>query len=773
MHFELKTLEFNRITKILETFCNTETTKMLAHHLLPSSQIDECLFSLNQTDEMYQLISRFQSMPFIEDFDIFELLNKIEKVTHLSIKEILTIKLFIKMIQNIIVYFKQASKEKKQFESLNDDFEKLLFLDKLYDDISRVIDYDGFVYDDASTLLKEIREKLKHRELEKTKLSQTLIHKYQSFLSESKFVMRNNRLTLAVKDSYKNKISGIVHDVSQTNQTIYIEPKEMLDKMHEIDMLKHQEHNEIIVILTSLTMKIKLEHASLFNNLEIAIKLDLIHAKALLAKKMNAYKPSLNQDGHIALIKARHPLIDERVVVPIDVFFDETHHSMFITGPNTGGKTVALKTIGLLHLMAQSGLLIPASQNSNLNVFNQIFADIGDEQSIDQSLSTFSSHMTKIIKMTQTVTDNSLILLDELGGGTDPDQGISLARAIIEFFFKFKVNVILTTHYAELKTYAYEKEGVMVASVAFEESTLAPLYHLQIGVSGSSHALKIAKRLGLNDDIIEKATSFYDSKQTDLSKLMEQLNRERILSLEQQAKLEETQKILNQNVTDYEAKILNLDQSKEKVIKDLSSKFKQQYEEKIKEISDILEDLKAKKAIDIPQYAQIKQKIGLKTAEQYEQTHDVLKVNDQVYIKPYEQYGYISNIKNDQVFVKFGQFEMAFETSDLRKEAPLKEQKRKVIHKKFDESIIPKASLSSFEIDLRGVRYEEVHYLLDEQIDQAVLARLTQITIIHGYGTGALKDAVNKFLKKHAHVKSYRPGTHEEGYHGVTVVTLK
>ena len=299
------------------------------------------------------------------------------------------------MIQNIIVYFKQASKEKKQFESLNDDFEKLLFLDKLYDDISRVIDYDGFVYDDASTLLKEIREKLKHRELEKTKLSQTLIHKYQSFLSESKFVMRNNRLTLAVKDSYKNKISGIVHDVSQTNQTIYIEPKEMLDKMHEIDMLKHQEHNEIIVILTSLTMKIKLEHASLFNNLEIAIKLDLIHAKALLAKKMNAYKPSLNQDGHIALIKARHPLIDERVVVPIDVFFDETHHSMFITGPNTGGKTVALKTIGLLHLMAQSGLLIPASQNSNLNVFNQIFADIGDEQSIDQSLSTFSSHMTK------------------------------------------------------------------------------------------------------------------------------------------------------------------------------------------------------------------------------------------------------------------------------------------------------------------------------------------------------------------------------------------
>ncbi|MFP4178229.1 MAG: endonuclease MutS2, partial [Acholeplasmataceae bacterium] len=459
-------------------------------------------------------------------------------------------------------------------------------------------------------------------------------------------------------------------------------------------------------------------------------------------------------------------------VVPIDVEIDEYKRTLLITGPNTGGKTVALKTVGLMVLMAQSGLLVPLDEASELSVFEHVFADIGDEQSIAQSLSTFSSHLTKIVYMLEHVTDRSLVLLDEIGSGTDPNEGFSLAIAILDAFRKKNIRMMVTTHYSELKSYAYEQEHMAVASVAFDKKTLEPLYYLQMGATGSSHAFLIARRLGLDEAIVDEAKRIHSGRQTDLARAMEKLSDE-MAHVEQQKKAyrEELEKTRLAKAA-YEQEMHVLNKERDQVIRTVRKKEEEKWRKIIRDAEQLLSDLQKKQHLTKPEFADLKHRI--RTADQRSEeavVKDRLSVGDDVFIIPYQQYGKIIESKNDRYRVLFGKFDLVFSASELKKErseSTESEPKQRV----KSAGATPRRS-APFEIDLRGYRYDEVKPALDEAIDRALLAGTHSFRVIHGFGSGAVRNAVHDYIKKSDFVKSHRFGGEGEGLNGVTIITLK
>ena len=772
MRFMTKALELNLILERITQHAKTSTIKGELDMLEPMTDPAVIEAALLEVADMTQLIARLGVLPLIDDFDIQDLIHAAALERIFTIRELLLIRLFMRMEQDVLNYFKEAARQKVDPGVIKTYLEHMANHQPLLTYFKQKMDDDGVIPDDATPDLLKIRKDLARLDKQLHEKLQKLLGDYASFVNEHVIVIRNDRFCIPFKEAFKNKVKGVVHDISASRQTVYIEPEATRGITAQIESLKVMEEQEIHTIMTMMSHEVHVAHESLKGNLDCLLALDFISAKARYALEINASKPQLNHDGNIRLIQARHPLLDAKTVVPVDVELNRDIQTLLITGPNTGGKTVALKTVGLLTLMTQCGIMIPAKEASDVAVFDRVFADIGDEQSIMQSLSTFSSHMTKIVKMLEHLTDNSLVLLDEIGSGTDPNEGVSLAIAMIDAFRKHDIRLMVTTHYSELKSYAYEQDHMATASVAFDKKSLQPLYHLQMGTTGSSHAFLIARRLGLSDDVVKQAETLYRGRQTDLARIMEKLN-------DDMFKLEHKKKVLYEELdaaknakADYLAQREKLLVEQDKTIEKIRQKEEAKWEALKDEVRAMMVDLQAKEAISKPDIAQLKHALRKAPDGSFEPSDDeTFNVGDDVFILPYQQPGSIKTVKADAYTVSFGKFTIDFKSHELRRQSP---DKPKPAPRKSTPSVgSTPARAGKLELDLRGYRFEEVSPALEDAIDQALLSGLSTLRVIHGFGSGAVRKAVHDVIKRSSHVKSHRFGGEGEGLNGVTIITLK
>lgn len=773
MRFMTKPLELNLILENVAARAKSKTIFNEIMSLEPSTEIDFIERQLTEVSDMQSLIIRQGVLPLIEDYDIHELIQYASLDRTFTIQELLYIRLFLIMERDLIRYRKEAEKNRIPFGVIQTYIGGIHNHESLLTYIESKMDVDGQILDDATPELSRIRRELHKLEKQIQDKLQKLLVDYSSYLNEFVIVMRNDRFCIPVKEAFKNKIKGIIHDVSASKQTIYIEPEATRQLTAERESLTVLEEKEIERIIFMMSEEVHHAYESLKDNLDLFLVLDYNQAKALYAREIHGVKPLINKEGKISLIKAKHPLLDQKTAVAIHVELNDDIRTLLITGPNTGGKTVALKTVGLLTLMIQSGLLIPASESSHIAVFDQIYADIGDEQSIMQSLSTFSSHLTKIISMIKNVSDNTLILLDELGSGTDPNEGVSLAMAILNELTKHDVRMMVTTHYSELKTFAYEKTHMATASVAFDKQTLKPLYFLQMGTTGSSHAFLIARRLGLQEGVVANAEKIYQGRQTDLAKIMEKLNDEMLyLEREKERVAKELEDAILEKRT-YKEEREKLLKEQDQVIQMIREKEEVKWQTLKDEVLLSLKELQTKSKVTNPELAQIKFQLSQTIdSEQPYRLHDEIEVGDDVFIVSYQQFGKVKAIKEDDYRVVFGKFDLTFKKSDLRKETPKKSPQKIARPKKAEESQEPMRK-GQIEVDLRGFRFEEVKEELDQAIDRAMLSGLTTLRIIHGFGSGAVRKAVHDYIKNSPYITSQRYGGEGEGLNGVTIITLK
>jgi DNA mismatch repair protein MutS2 len=768
-----KTLELDQIIEIISKYLKSDSAKQKLNTQEPSTDMNEVEHMLLEVNDMLELIARFGRIPFLDDFDIYQLLHYAEIKRRYSIQDLLYVRLFLVMERDILLYLRQRQQLNLKSTSLVPLFDDLSSHKSLLNYIQSKLDEDGVILDDATPKLASIRKDISRFEKQLQDKLQKILVDYSKYLNDQVIVMRNERFCIGVKEAFKNKIKGVIHDMSASKQTIYIEPEMTRSITAQIESLKVSEQKEIDMIIDEMSHEIQLSYLTLKQNLDVFVKLDLIHAKAIYALDIDAHKPNINKEGFIQLIHAKHPLLDQKAAVPIGLSLDKHLKTLLITGPNTGGKTVALKTLGLLTLMTQMGMLTPLNEASSIALFDQVFADIGDEQSISQSLSTFSSHLTKIIDMIKNMKDNTLVLLDEIGSGTDPNEGVALAISILEAFKDYDGRMMVTTHYSELKSYAYEQPHMTTASVAFDKQSLKPLYFLQMGTTGSSHAFLIARRLGLPENIVENALKLYEGRQTDLAKTMEKLNDE-MLEIQKEKEVLNTElskvKEEKQHYQDIKNDLLKRqDEMIEKVKHKEESKWLKLREEAI----DLISELQKKQSLSKPELADLKNKLNQSIGGDKSLYFDEsLNIGDEVFITSYQQYGTIIDIKEDSYVVKFGKFELTFDKSDLKKDKPKPSDKPKLMQKQKSEEIKPQKE-GKLEVDLRGFRYEEVSAALDDAIDGALMSGLTTLRIIHGFGTGAVRKAVHSYIKSSPYIKEHRYGGEGEGLNGVTIVTLK
>ena len=773
MRFMTKPLELNLILEKVSKNAKSKTISDEILSLEPMVETEIIERQLIEVSDMLSLLIRQGVLPLIEDYDIHQLIQYASLDRTFTIQELLYIRLFLTMEKDILRYRKEAEKNRIPFGVIREYIESIHNHESLLHYIESKMDVDGQILDDATPELARIRRECHKLEKQIQDKLQKLLVDYSSYLNEFVIVMRNDRFCIPVKEAFKNKIKGIIHDVSASKQTIYIEPEATRQLTAEYESLHVLEEKEIERIIFMMSEAVHHAYESLKDNLDLFLVLDFNQAKALYAKEIHGIKPQINKEGRISLIKAKHPLLDQTKAVPIHIELSDDIRTLLITGPNTGGKTVALKTMGLLTLMTQTGLLIPASESSQIAIFDQIYADIGDEQSIMQSLSTFSSHLTKIISMIDHVEDNTLILLDELGSGTDPNEGVSLAMAILDELTKHNVRMMVTTHYSELKTFAYEKPHMATASVAFDKQTLQPLYFLQMGTTGSSHAFLIARRLGLQEGVVSHAEVIYQGRQTDLAKIMEKLNDEMLyLEKEKERVAKELEEALEEK-KNYKEEREKLLKEQDHVIELVKEKEEQKWQALKDEVLNILKDLQTKSKVTNPELAQIKYQLSQTVDnEKPYRLNDEIEVGDDVFIVSYQQYGKVKAVKDDEYRVVFGKFDLTFRKSDLRKEQPKKSPQKIARPKKAEESQEP-IRKGQIEVDLRGFRFEEVREELDQAIDRAMLSGLMTLRIIHGFGSGAVRKAVHDYIKSSPYITSHRYGGEGEGLNGVTIITLK
>ncbi len=760
-------LELNQILETISEKVYSQSAKEIILETKPSNDFKGVILSLEQVDETLSLIHRFGHFPFVEDFDITKIAKSLGLSTSLSIESFVALRRFVKMQ---IAFESYQSQMNSSYKHIFDYLKSLKHIDTVIKEIDLVISDDSIIYDNVTTTLNEIRRSIKTKNRLLEKLLSEVLTKYGSYLNESLIVMRNGRYAIPVKESFKNKVKGVIHDFSASKQTVYIEPDDIRQVTQDLEYLQQLESSEILKILTDLTNKLRPFSETLIVQIDAFVKLDVIHAKAMYSVMIKGILPTINIDGQIDMKKARHPLINPEVVVPIDVILNSDTKILMITGPNTGGKTVALKTVGLLTIMLQSGILVPVNEGSTMSLFRNVFADIGDEQSIAQSLSTFSSHLTKIKSLFDNLYGSTLILLDELGSGTDPIEGVALAISIIEELrHKKDVRLILTTHYSELKLYAYEHTDILTASVAFDVETLKPLYRLQLGISGSSHAISIAERLGLQKSIIERAKSLLSGRQSNIAKSIEKLSSEqnKLELFKEEMAIKE--KELNRQIQSYKDKQRQFDLEKQEMLEKIKVKEQKKYDKLKAEALELIDELSKKETLSVPEKASFKGKINAKPDQKQLKNNEDIKINDTVYILTYQQEGIVTDIKKDKVSVSLGQFELSFDKSEVTKVDSKPKEVKKVL--KSSVGTTP-AKGGSIELDLRGVRYEEVKELMDKAIDDAILGHLPFIRVIHGFGTGAIRKAVHAYIKTSPYIKSHRYGGAGEGLNGVTIINL-
>jgi MutS2 family protein len=774
MHYDLEALEFKEVIAILKKYAKTNYGKERIEQLQPCNSYETVIRRNQETKEAYQSIIKLSDLPLGGLYEVHGPILRSKIGGILKSRELLDIVGLLDCGERVIKYFKSLESNRLETPTLSFYSSQICNYPKLRTNITLAIDTDGNITDNASKELFNIRRSIRLLENRlRTKLNELLVSK-ASMLTEHLIIMRNNRMCLPVKMEYKNTFKGIIHDVSSSNTTCYIEPDVTLEIANQMDSHRTMEQKEIENILKGLTLLVASEAEGLEKNLEALTSLDIIYAKALMGKELKYNEVHITENHCFSLIQAKHPLIPVEQVVPIDVSLTDPNQAIIITGPNTGGKTVALKTIGLLHAMMMCGMMLPCKETSSLSIFSEILVDIGDEQSIAQSLSTFSAHMKKMDSILHTVSFESLVLLDELGSGTDPKEGSSLAIAMIDYIKKRGAKLLVTTHYSDLKAYAYQEPGVLNASVEFNSQTLLPTYRLLIGVPGRSNAIEIARRLGLPEEVIEGSKNYMLSlDHANHSQLLNTVE-DKIHELRKQdEELKHKIEVYDSLTQKLTSEKMKLTQQSDKILEAARMEAKQIIEKTMEEAKQILQELKEKENTEYKDHelANLKHRVR-KLAQQEEDKalfEEDLAIGDYVFIKSYEQYGTILKIKKDKYTVQMGQFSMDFDKSSLVKASKPVEKKQKQTRL----SGYNPASHASLSLDLRGKRYEEVKDLMDSYIDQAILGNLEMISIIHGFGTGAIRKAVWEYLKSCPYAKSYRYGQEGEGLNGVTIVKLR
>lgn len=772
MSFDTMTLEYDKVLKILKNFAKTDYAKRLIDDLKPDGDFDNILKLQNQTKEAYTAIIKYNDIPLGGLYDIKEAILRAKVNSVLNESELLDVVSLIDCINNVNKYFTTLNQLKIDTTNNSEIVKNLIIPGNLKTNITLAITPDAKVSDNASKELFMIRRNISSLENRLRNRLNELLQTRHNLLTEPLIVIRNNRMCLPVKIEFKNSFGGIVHDISSSNTTCYIEPKETIDIANQIESFKNQEKIEVLAILKNLSLLVGAVSNELILDIENLTKLDIIYAKALMGKEYDYNAGNIENKQAFYLKNAKHPLIGKDKVVPINIEIGKKFDSIIITGPNTGGKTIALKTTGLLHLMAYSGMMVPTANDSVFGFFDNILVDIGDEQSIEQSLSTFSSHMKKIINIMNEASFQSLILLDELGSGTDPKEGSSLAIAILSRLQEIGSKVICTTHYSELKNYAYNNPRVCNASVEFNTETLLPTYRLLLGVPGRSNALEIAYKLGLDEKIIETSRQYLSDSLNHSSTLVKNLEEEMTNIRHKEEELEHKINQYNGMLESLKKEKLDLINETNNIIANAKKQANKVLIDAKEEATKLITEIKNMSDENFKEHelASLKHKINTLDVKQADSVIDYdFKVGDFVLIKSYQKYGTITKVKKDKYTVNVGQFQMDFSKDEL------------VLSAKPTPKPVKKTNLSGYNstqgvgmsLDLRGKRYEEVAYLLDQYLDKAILANYESVTIIHGFGSGAVRNAVQSFLKNCPYVKSYRYGKEGEGLNGVTIVYLK
>lgn len=782
----LQTLEYNKIKNQLNDYIVTDQGKKFVSQLEPQTQPNIINQLLMETFDGTNIVRLKGEIPIPKILDINPYLKRLSiEDASLSGTELSQILKVLRAVQAVRKFFDNFEDETAELTQIPTIISTLSYLPDITDQMIRSINEDGSILDTASVELSHIRQQIaKIQNTIRAKMNRYLKGSTASYLSEPLVTIREERFVLPIKAEYKQKFGGIIHDQSASGQTLYIEPNDVVETSNELRREQLKEKYEERKILLDLSNQLRPYIDELKNNVNILGHLDFINAKAKYAHKVKGIMPKVSEANLVSLRQARHPLIDQSKVVANDIVLGDEYKTIIITGPNTGGKTITIKTLGILQLMGQSGLFITANENSQIGVFDDIFADIGDDQSIEANLSTFSSHMNNVISILNQATDHSLILLDELGAGTDPKEGAALAMAIIDQIGVIGSELIATTHYPELKAYAYDRYSTINASMEFDIDSLKPTYHLLLGIPGQSNALNIAQKLGMDNNIIDTARSFTDEQNQDINNMIDELveqNKEARQNAEEtKADLEEAQKLFN----DLKDKFDKYQLQKEKLFEQARIEANQVISDSKQKADKIIEDLRHKQAnlasATVKENELMDAKGALNSLEiapnlkhnkvlkKEKAKHDFHK-NDEVLVKSYGQMGtLVQKIGDSEWEVQLGILKMRIDESDLEKSKAPKEPKKV----RTNVSRTKSAGISPT-LDLRGERYEEAMYHLDQYVDSSLLAGYPSITIIHGKGTGALRSGVNNYLKKHPRVKSYGYSAPNAGGDGSTVVKFK
>ena len=748
----LNLLEYDKFIQILIKYCKTYLGREQVERLTPKFNKLDVINLLSETNEAVSLIYRKSSLP-LSDIPSIEIpIKQLESNSTLSAKSLLEVASILKISRELREYFySDDESDTNLFPIMSDHFSKLYANKGIEDKIFSIILDENTIADNASNKLASLRRTSRKLEQEIRDKLNSFIHSatYSKYMMDPIITIRNGRFVLPVKEEYKSQVKGFIHDISSSGSTVFIEPMNIFEMNNEIANIKVDENIEIERILQNLSIMLYEYSQNLKENLEVISYLDTVFAKASYSIEIQGTYPIVSDDKLINLQKARHPLIDKTTVVPIDISLGKDYSTLVITGPNTGGKTVTLKTVGLILLMAYCGVLIPCKENSIIHVFDNIFADIGDEQSIQESLSTFSSHISNIVKITQNITDNSLILLDELGSGTDPIEGANLAISILQYFHDIGSLVICTTHYQELKNFCLLTDGFENASCEFDVENMKPTYKLLVGIPGKSNAFAISKRLGLKQEILDKASSLMKSDDISIEELMKSIYDNKI---EIEKEKENIQKNANQ--------IELLRKSLEKENTDVKRHEQELIENAKREARALI--LSAKDEVNdiLHQMNELQNNMNSDSIKNANQLRN--KLNDKLQDV---------NSSNDNGLNL--EILKTLNSRDMMKKNTLNKKNSPNSSVSFSKNGNYKGQNISSEINVIGLNVDEATFLIDKYLDDCVIAKLSPIRIVHGKGTGKLRQGIHKYLKTNPYVKSFRLGTFGEGEMGVTVVELK
>ena len=787
----LRVLEFNKIIELLKSKASSSLGLKYIEELVPSSDFEEVKYMQQETSETQSILTKRGYVGLQGIHDIEDKVKRAGVGASLDPGSLIMIADTLRAARTLRNSLSGSDEEDFNYPIIQSLSNGLYAYREIEDAIYNAIISELEISDNASSTLRDIRRRIVQKNQSiRSKLNSIISSTtYQKYLQDAIISVRGDRFVVPVKAEYRSQVAGIVHDQSSSGATLFIEPMSIVDMNNELRQLRLSEQEEIERILQELSGMVGEVSEDLISNQEILGRLDFAFAKGKLSMQMRGVEPTLNKDKFINIKNGRHPLLDRKTVVPNSVYLGRDFHTLVITGPNTGGKTVTIKTVGLFALMTQSGLHIPADFGTSMCVYDNVFADIGDEQSIEQSLSTFSSHMTNTVSILNEVTSDSLVIFDELGAGTDPVEGAALAIAILEDVNMAGAKCIATTHYSELKNYALTKKGVENAAVEFDVDTLSPTYRLLIGVPGKSNAFEISKKLGLSEYVINRAKEFINTDNIELEDVLQNVEKNRLKAEEDRLEAEKLKKEIEDIKAEYEGRLERVMTQREKIISkakseafsitrqakeqsenilkelrkletEMASKQKQQKIEALrKELSDSMGNLQPSvKSMIVP-------KVSSKEIKD-------LKPGDDVKVVTLNQDGTVVSVdkKKKEALVQIGIMKMTLPFKSLQQ---IQKDKKSTVTKTTRKIISEKSGKVKGEVDLRGMNLEEAIMEVEKYLDDACVAGLETVTIIHGIGTGVLKKGLQDILKRNKHVKSKRPGEYGEGGAGVTIVTLR